>query len=50
MLTGVNLMLGAESLLFGSWYLVGWLLFFWELYRIVPEIVLGRSEMGLIGY
>ena len=34
MLTGVNLMLGAESLLFGSWYLAGWLLFFFLLNTI----------------
>ena len=34
MLTSVNLMLGAESLLFGSWYLAGWLLFFFLLNTI----------------
>ena len=31
MLTSVNVMLGAESLLFGSWYLAGWMLVFFLL-------------------
>ncbi len=34
MLTSVNVMLVAESLLLGSWYLAGWLLFFFLLNTI----------------
>ena len=34
MITGVLLMLGAESMFFGSWFLAGWLLVFLLLYTI----------------
>ena len=44
MITSVLVMLGAESLFFGSWYLVAWMLFFFLLNMIYFSVV---EEPGL---